>query len=310
VELRELAVFVAVAEERSFTRAAERQHVVQSAVSATLRNLERELGVELVSRTTHQVSLTDAGRLFLPEAQRTLAAAQEARHVLEQARDGLRGTLRLGVMLAASPGSPTPASLIAAFTAAHPGIEVSVRVGVSGDHAEDLRRGRLDLAFIALPPEDVTGVRLHRLLSTRMALVVRPDHPFASRDRVELAELSAEPFVETTPGWGSRIAADRAFLRAGVSRMIRYELGDGLGVLDFVRHGLGVALSPPLIVPPDLVCVPIGRYAPRFVVSLAAADREPSTPVREMLRIAAKLSTGVELSTGTASGRSLKRRRQ
>jgi DNA-binding transcriptional LysR family regulator len=308
VELRELAVFVAVAEERSFTRAAERQHVVQSAISATLRNLERELGVELVSRTTHQVSLTDAGRLFLPEAQRTLAAAREARHVLEQARDGLRGTLRLGVMLAASPGSPTPASLISAFTAAHPGIEVSVRLGVSGDHVEDLRRGRLDLAFIALPPEDVTGLRLHRLLSCQMGLAVLPTHPLAGRSRVELSELSAEPFVETTPGWGTRIATDRAFLRAGVARVIRHELGDGLGVLDFVRHGLGIAISPPMIVPPDLVHVPLGRHAPRFVVSLAVADRDPSTPVREMLRTARRLTP--KLSTGAGSQRSTTERRE
>ena len=290
MELRELAVFVAVAEEMSFTRAAQRQHVVQSAVSATLRNLERELGVELVSRTTHQVALTDAGRLFLPEAQRTLAAAQEARHVLEQVRGGLRGTLRLGVMLAESPGDPTPAKLIAAFTAAHPGVDVSVRLGVSADHAEDLRRGRLDLAFIALPPEDVTGVRLHRLVNCLMGLVVPAGHPLAGRDRVELSELAGEPFVETTPGWGTRIAADRAFLRAGVRRTIRYELGDGMGVLDFVRHGLGVAISPPMIVPDDLVFVPIGRHAPRFVVSLATADREPSMPVRELLRLAGEVT--------------------
>lgn len=290
MELRELAVFVAVAEEMSFTRAAQRQHVVQSAVSATLRNLERELGVELVSRTTHQVSLTDAGRLFLPEAQRTLAAAQEARHVLEQVRGGLRGTLRLGVMLAESPGDPTPAKLIAAFTADHPGVDVSVRLGVSADHAEDLRRGRLDLAFVALPPEDVTGVRLHRLVNCLMGLVVPAGHPLAGRDRVELSELAGEPFVETTPGWGTRIATDRAFLRAGVSRVIRYELGDGLGVLDFVRHGLGVAISPPMIVPDDLVFVPIGRHAPRFVVSLATADREPSMPVRELLRLAGEVT--------------------
>ena len=292
MELRELAVFVAVAEEMSFTRAAQRQHVVQSAVSATLRNLERELGVELVSRTTHQVSLTDAGRLFLPEAQRTLAAAQQARHVLEQIRGGLRGTLRLGVMLAAAPGDLTPARLIAAFTAEHPGVDVSVQLGVSAEHAEDLRRGRLDLAFIALPPEDVTGLRLHRLVNCLMGIVVPAGHRFAGRDRVELSDLADEPFVETTPGWGTRIAADRAFLRAGVSRHIRYELGDGVGVLDFVRHGLGIAISPPMIVPDDLVFVPIGRQAPRFVVSLAVADREPSTPVREMLRIATKLSTG------------------
>ena len=107
---------------------------------------------------------------------------------------------------------------------------------------------------------------------------------------LELSELAGEPFVETTPGWGTRIAADRAFLRAGVRRAIRYELGDGMGVLDFVRHGLGVAISPPMIVPDDLVFVPIGRHAPRFVVSLATADREPSMPVRELLRLAGEVT--------------------
>ena len=286
MELRQLAVFVAVAEEMSITRAARRQNVVQSAVSATLQTLERQLGVALVSRTTHKVELTDAGRLFLPEARRTLAAAQEARHVIQQVRGGLRGTLHLGIMLFTPVPAVSPPRLISRFVTEHPNMEVSVRTGASGDHAEALRRGRLGLAYIALPPEDVTGVRLHRLVNCLMGLVVPAGHPLAGRDRVELSELAGEPFVETTPGWGTRIAADRAFLRAGVSRVIRYELGDGLGVLDFVRHGLGVAISPPMIVPDDLVFVPIGRHAPQFVVSLATADREPSMPVRELLRLA------------------------
>lgn len=291
MELRQLAVFVAVAEEMSFTRAAQRQNVVQSAISATLRTLERQLGVELVSRTTHQVELTDAGRLLLPHARRTLAAARETRDVLGQLKGGLRGTLRLGIMLSQGPSTLTPSQLVSRFLAKHPGVDVTVRTGGSSQHTEDLLRGRLDLAFVALAPEDTTRVTLHRLYSETMGLVLPPGHRLVGRDRVELTELADEPFVETTPGFGSRITTDRAFIRAGATRVIRYEIGDYIGVLDFVRHGLGIAISPPSLVDEGLVFVPIAPHAPELVVSIAAAaDRDLSAPTRAMLRTARQLA--------------------
>ncbi|WP_433559857.1 LysR family transcriptional regulator [Pseudonocardia xinjiangensis] len=97
MELRHLAAFTAVAEEGSFTAAAERLHMVQSAASAAVRTLERELGARLFGRTTHRVELTSTGRLLLPEARRTLAAAAAARDVINQMHGGLRGTVRLGI---------------------------------------------------------------------------------------------------------------------------------------------------------------------------------------------------------------------
>ena len=100
MELRQLATFVAVAEEGSFTRAADRLHVVQSAVSAGVRNLERQLGTRLFDRSTHRVERTDSGRALLPEARATLAAAQAARDAVDEARGGLRGTVVLGTMQA------------------------------------------------------------------------------------------------------------------------------------------------------------------------------------------------------------------
>ena len=296
MELRQLAVFVAVAEEMSLTRAAERQNVVQSAVSATLRTLERQLGVALVARTTHKVELTDAGRLFLPEARRTLAAAQEARYVIQQVRGGLRGTLHLGIMLFTPALTVSPPRLISRFAAEHPKMEVTAATGASGDHAEALRRGRLDLAYLALPPEDATGLVLHPLFTQTMSLVVPVGHRLAGREQVELTELADEPFVETTPSWGTRIATDRAFIRAGATRTIRYEIADNYAALDFVRHGLAVAISPSVFVGSGLAFVPIARHAPRMVMSLAVADSEPSTPVREMLRIFHQLAD--ESTTG------------
>ena len=105
MELRHLATFVAVAEEGGFTRASARLHVVQSAVSAGVRTLERELGAALFDRTTHRVQLTDAGAALLPEARATLAAARGAREAVDAVRGGLRGTVTLGIMQTGASGT-------------------------------------------------------------------------------------------------------------------------------------------------------------------------------------------------------------
>jgi DNA-binding transcriptional LysR family regulator len=152
VELRQLATFVAVAEESSFTRASDRLHVVQSAVSAGVRKLETELGASLFDRSTHRVKLTDAGLALLPEARATLAAAAAARDAVDEVRGGLRGTVALGTMQAQGMRAIDLAGVLAAFRGEHPGVEVRIRhAGGSSEMAQQVREGRLDLAFVALP---------------------------------------------------------------------------------------------------------------------------------------------------------------
>src|ERR1017187_895956 len=103
MELRHLEVFVAVAEELSFTRASNRLHLVQSGVSSAVKALERDLGANLFDRDRHRVMLTDAGQVLLPEARATLAAAQAARDAVSEAQGGLRGTVTVGTMLSTGP---------------------------------------------------------------------------------------------------------------------------------------------------------------------------------------------------------------
>ena len=134
MELRHLATFVAVAEEGSFTRAADRLHVVQSAVSAGVRNLEKELGAMLFDRSTHSVKLTDAGRALLPEALATLAAAQAARDAVDEVRGGLRGTVVLGTMQAQGMRAIDVPGLLAEFRRDHPAVEVQIRHALSLIH--------------------------------------------------------------------------------------------------------------------------------------------------------------------------------
>jgi DNA-binding transcriptional LysR family regulator len=288
MELRHLATFTAVAEEGSFTRAAGRLHVVQSAVSSNVRALERELGVKLFDRSTHRVQLSEAGRAFLPEARRTLAAAAAARDAVDQLRGGLRGTVRVGMMLAPRQAGISVPRVLAALREDHPGIEVVLEIGATTLNAERVRRGRLDIAFVGLAADSIPELELTPLLSERMQLVVAPEHPLAGRESVALEELARETFVDGPLEWGTRIANERAFAIAGVRRNVAYELADLSLTVDFVRYGLAVAIVPPTWADAEGVAmVPLRPPVPEFTISIAApANRELGAAARILLDLA------------------------
>jgi DNA-binding transcriptional LysR family regulator len=287
VELRQLATFVAVAEEGSFTRAADRLHVVQSAVSVGVRNLERELGAMLFDRTTHSVALTDAGRALLPEARTTLAAAQAARDAVDEARGGLRGTIVLGTMQAQGMHAIDLAAVLAAFRADHPAVEVRIRhTGGSVEMARDVQDGRLDLAFVALPGDGPPGVELTPLATEPIVLVVPAGHRLAGRTDIELAAVRDETLVDLPAGWGVRIAVDQSFAAAGVTRTIAYEVNDTATMIDLIRSGLAIGMLPASLVDrTDAVAfVPIRDRAPEFRTAIALpSNRRPSAATRAML---------------------------
>jgi DNA-binding transcriptional LysR family regulator len=287
MELRHLTVFVAVAEEASFTRAADRLHLVQSAVSASVRGLERELGAALFDRTTRRVELTDAGDALLPEARQVLAAVNAAREAVDQVSGGLRGTLRLGTMQGQAMRAVSVPRLLARFRAEHPGVEVHVsHVGGSVLMADQVRAGRLDLAFVSLPERRPSGLTLTRISREQMQIACPKGHPLATRAEVDLEALADEPFIEFPEGWGTRMATDRAFAAAGVRRTIVYEVNDVASVIEFVSSGLAVALiSPTLVVEgDDVALVPVRRHAPHFEISVVvAATRRPSAVLEAFL---------------------------
>jgi DNA-binding transcriptional LysR family regulator len=282
MDLRQLETFVAVAEESSFSRAADRLHVVQSAVSATIRTLEREWGVTLFHRTTHRVELSAEGRALLGEARSALAAATAVGHAVDEVRGGLRGTLRLGIMQATQGRDGlSVAATIAAFRAEHPGVSVEVRQGGSAELAERVRTGELDLTFLGLPDDALPGLDLTVLAEPDLLLACHRDHRLARRKAVELKDLAGEPFCDLPATWGIRIANERAFAAAGLGHPLAYEINDVATITDFVSHGLAVAIMPSFMLVPGrpVALVPIrGRARPRFVVSIAAPARRPSGP--------------------------------
>jgi DNA-binding transcriptional LysR family regulator len=285
VELRHLEHFVAVAEEQSFTRAAARVHLVQSALSVSVRSLEKELGAQLFDRTTHRVTLTDAGTVVLTEARRTLAAADALRDAVAAVQGGLRGTIRLGIMHSLS--LIDLAAVLTAYHRDHPQVQLMPKAAQGGsvELVAEVLDGRLDLAFAALPADYPTAISVLRLAAEEMALACPPDHPLAKRKRIELAELEGERFIEFPPGWGTRLAVDRLFQEAGVRREIAVEVVDISNVLDLVRAGFGLAFLGPSTVPsPRRAALRRVRPAPEFTVSLiTSSERAPSAAGRALI---------------------------
>lgn len=288
MELRQLATFVAVAEEASFTRASDRLHVVQSAVSAGVRKLEKELGASLFDRSTHRVKLTDAGLALLPEARATLAAAAAARDAVDEVRGGLRGTVALGTMQAQGMRAIDLAGVLAAFRAEHPAVEVRIRhAGGSSEMAQQVRTGRLDLAFVALPGATPPGVELTPLVREPIVLAVPAGHPLAKHADIDLAALSDETLVDLSPGWGIRMAVERSFAAAGVTRTVTYELNDTASMIEFIRRGLAVGMLPTSLVDTtgDIAFVPIRDHPPEFQTAIASpSNRRLSAATKAMLK--------------------------
>jgi DNA-binding transcriptional LysR family regulator len=285
MELRQLEVFVAVAEERSFTRASDRLHIVQSAVSAAVRSLERDLSTALFHRTTRTVALTDAGVVLLPEARTVLAAAMLARDSVEQTKGGLRGTVALGIMQAwAHPGLSVP-EMITAFQRDHPLVELSVgHLGGSGVLADALRSGDVDVGILSLPGA-APGLELTELHSEPMVLACPADHRLAGVGHISLSELAGETFVDGPPSWGTRLAADRAFARAGAVRTVRFEINETATIIEFVHAGAGLSLLPQSMTVgrPDIVTAEIEGEPILFRTLLAVPSQRRQTAAARTL---------------------------
>ncbi|MGV9598460.1 LysR family transcriptional regulator [Streptosporangium sandarakinum] len=239
MELRQLEYFVAVAEERSFTRAAERVHISQSGVSAQIRRLERELGAELFDRSARVATLTVAGKAALEHARAALAAAGAAGRAVGEVTGLVRGRLTVGMVVGCT---VTPLfEALAAFHRAHPGVEISLLEDGSDRLVEGVRTGALDLALAgaAALPE---GLETLTVVSERLVAAVPADHALAGRPRTTLAELCAYPLVCMPPGTGVRTVFDRACAARGLEPAVTLQASAPDAVADLAARGMAVAV--------------------------------------------------------------------
>ena len=242
MELRHLEHFIAVAEQKHFTRAAEAMSISQSGLSASIRALERELHASLFVRNTRSVELTEAGRALLCEGRRTLAAAEAARDAVAAVQGLVRGHLTVG--LEQCLGVVDVPALLAKFRSAYPGVEIEVRQAGSTPMLDELASGRLDVAFVATSGHPVDGLDLRPLSTESMVLVCAPDHRLAGASEVALQDLAGESFVDFDRTWGARAISDHAFAAANVAHPVTIEVNDVHTLLALVAHDLGVALVP------------------------------------------------------------------
>ncbi len=249
---------VAVAETNSFTRAAERCLVVQSALSHQIARLERELGAKLFERTSRRVRLTGAGEAFLPAARQCLDAAERAGSEVAAAVGEIRGRLTVGVIPTVA-AVDVPAAL-QTFHRRYPHVRIGLRVGASEDLVEQVKDSAIEVAFLGLPtlarPE---GVGTRELGRDDLVAVVAPGHPLADESEVDLSRLSSEVFVDFPAGTAGRAQTDEAFAAARVTREVAFEVTAADFMARLIHQGLGVALLPSKYVPnlTGVVTVPV-----------------------------------------------------
>jgi DNA-binding transcriptional LysR family regulator len=256
MELRQLRHFLALVEERSITRAAKRELIVQSGLSNSLQALERELGTSLYVRGTRPVRLTAAGEALVGPARRTLASSAQAEQAVHHTRDVLIGTLRLGVSLSAQHLVPF-ASYLGEFTRDHPGIDLRLRYGPALTMISMVETGEFD-CVIGPAVSHVPGLRMTRLAGEPLHLACRADHRLAAQPEVSIRQLAGERFVEVPEGWTARLLSDAAFAAEGIPRRVVCDIGDWELFLELVSAGVGIGFAPiglryPVLTAPDSV---------------------------------------------------------
>jgi DNA-binding transcriptional LysR family regulator len=281
MDVRQLEYFVAVAEELNFTRAAQRCHVVQSALSYQIARLERAHGAVLFERTSRRVRLAPAGELLLPRARSVLAELATAGSELAALSGLVTGRLRIGMV---SSAGPTVERALATFHRLHAGVEIAIRDAGSGLMAEQVRAGELDLAFVGLFADQVPGDLVHTVLAVEpLVAVVPPGHPLAGRTAVALADLAAgTAFVEMRPESGLRRQVDAAFERARVTRRVAFELATSESVVRFVGLGFGAAVVPRSTADHGMA---LDDAAARHPISVVHRPRPAAPAARELLRL-------------------------
>jgi DNA-binding transcriptional LysR family regulator len=241
MELRQLAYVVAVAEEGSFTRAAEREHVAQPGVSAQVRRLEAELGQPLFDRGAAKVTLTAAGRAVLPFARAALAGAAGVRTAIDELTGLVRGHVAVGVV--PSFGGRL-ADALAGLHADHPGVDITLVEDTSEALLDGVRSGRLDVAVAGLARAAPAGLGAATVTDEELVAAVGSGHRLAARSTISVQALADERLIALPRGTGGRSALDAGFKAAGLSPHVALEAGDPRVLMDLASRGLGVAILP------------------------------------------------------------------
>ncbi|MCW1959082.1 MAG: LysR family transcriptional regulator [Mycobacterium sp.] len=299
MEFRQLEYFVAVAAEMNFTRAAQRVHVVQSALSTAVSKLEKELGVELFDRSRQKIRITPAGELFRDHARQVIDAVRLAKDSVSDYRGQLSGTIEFGFLV--SCGRLDLPKVLGEFHRDYPFVRIRLQqsqshVGLTA-YLSAIADGALDLALVSAPDVFPPRIEMRLLSEEPLLFVCRPDHHLAGRNGVTVAEIADEDLIGWPPEFGLRRVVEDAFTAAGLTPRVLYELeADFSTAADLIRHGLGSMFMPASEANrfPDLLAVPI-QPAPIWPIYLAQAEhaqRPASAKLAERILASTRPPTG------------------
>ena len=293
MELRHLRYFVAVAEELSFTKAAQKLRLAQPSLTRQVKNLEDEIGVRLLDRSNNRVALTDEGRRFLFDSKKLLAMCAESVAAVQRMNGAGDSQLNIGYVANIHYGL-LPATL-AAFRKLSPRVALNLFDMTSADQFRALESHRIDLGFVGLRPT-LSG---HDLLSEGVAndsiLLVLPErHPLAKEPKVKLGDLAPLFFIEmsakTHPG--AREWLLETCQRSGFAARILQEADTESTAITFVADGLGVALMPEQISELPHTGVIFRPLSPplRRETTIAWRGDNPSKALKDYIQIVKELS--------------------
>ncbi|WP_395137699.1 LysR substrate-binding domain-containing protein [Armatimonas sp.] len=294
MELRQLEAFATVARRASFTRAAEELHLTQPAVTRQIAALESELGVLLFDRLGKRIQLTSAGETLLGYAAHILRLTEESQEALAELAAGRAGRIAIGA--ASTLATYVLPALLTRFRQEYPGIELSLRTGLSARVRELVLSGVVDVGLVTTegePVESEGALQSESLGVYETVLTVPPGHALAARASATVAELAGEPLLAMTEGTNLRTYAEHVLADAGVAASVTMELDSVEAIKRMVEAGLGISLLPRVAVASEVAAgrlvaltltgVPLPE---RHIVLLRRRDKHVTVPLLAFIGLA------------------------
>jgi DNA-binding transcriptional LysR family regulator len=243
IELRHLKYFIAVAEELNFGRAAQKLNITQPSLSRQIQKLEQELAVKLFERLPSQIQLTQAGELFLTEAQQILVKVKQGIQIAQRASRGEIGHLKIGFQGSAVydiiPNS------IRVFRGSFPNVDVIVQPMITREQISAIENNQLDLGFV-VPPINHSNLIVETILEEPVIVVLPENHPLAKETEITIADLGHEPLILASRDRDCGLFEEifNLYYQAGLHPNVIYAAREMQVMLGFVAAGMGISLLP------------------------------------------------------------------
>lgn len=239
MELRQLKYFIKAAELQNFTDAAGALYITQSTLSQQIRQLEDELNIPLFDRIGKRVRLTEAGRLFLPYAQKTATDAEDGRSILKDLMNLQIGTLTIGVTYGLT---HLLTKAIVNFSDQCPDIKLDIGFGTTQDLLTKLENGKIDIMLSFLPEQLTKGLVAEKLFSSCLSLIAHNSHPLSKKKQIDIKQIEKIPLLLPADGYSIRNYLDTVFKKHQISPAIKMEINDINTLLQLVDTGKWVTI--------------------------------------------------------------------